>query len=273
MTDRRITPANERVAHVSLRGSVEADEFTEGHRALVTRPVADLRSSPGGARDRQLLFGDAVTVLESRGGWSFVQSERDGYVGYVADAMLASSGPEPTHFVGTPATHAYRDADIKSPDLLRVPFGARLSVTAELKRFWETPQGYVPKSHLRPLDRPFSDPVTVAQMHFGTPYLWGGNSTLGIDCSGLVQAGWLACGLPCPGDSDLQSAAVGASFEDDPRRGDLFFWAGHVGVMVDGETMIHANAHHMAVAYEPLETAILRIRAQGDGEVTARRRM
>jgi cell wall-associated NlpC family hydrolase len=129
----------------------------------------------------------------------------------------------------------------------------------------------VPKKHLRPLDRPFTDPAAVAQLLFGVPYLWGGNSVLGIDCSGLVQAALLACSVPCGGDSDLQEA-VGSEATGEPRRGDLVFWPGHVAMMVDGETLIHANAHHMAVAYEGLAAATLRIEAQSGGGVTARRR-
>jgi cell wall-associated NlpC family hydrolase len=132
----------------------------------------------------------------------------------------------------------------------------------------------VPKPHLRPISHPFRDPVTVAQLFFGTPYLWGGNSAFGIDCSGLVQAALLACGIACPGDSDLQ-AALGNTVPDDAPmlRGDLIFWKGHVAMVVDDQTLIHANAHHMAVAYEPIDAAIARIKAQGGGTVTGRRRL
>ena len=126
---------------------------------------------------------------------------------------------------------------------------------------------------MRGLERPFSDPATVAQLHFGVPYLWGGNSTLGIDCSGLVAAALRACDIACPADSDMQQQVLGRPFEGEYERGDLLFWKGHVGMMVDPETLIHANAHHMATAYEPIERAILRIAAQGDGPVIARRRL
>jgi len=131
---------------------------------------------------------------------------------------------------------------------------------------------FVPKPHIRPIERPFSDPVTVAQLFFGTPYLWGGNSAFGIDCSGLVQAAFLACGIDCPGDSDMQMS-MGAPASAPYRRGDLLLWKGHVALCVDDEVLIHANAHHMAVAYEPILRAIARIEAQGDGPVTAHRRM
>jgi cell wall-associated NlpC family hydrolase len=268
--DRRLTPANGRVAALHLAGSVAADRYLEGWRMSVGVPVADLLAAPDGARDRQLLLGGAVTVYEDRDGWSFVQAA-DGYVGYLRSDEL---GPEttPTHFVATTATHAYEAEDFKSRDLLHLPFGCSLTVMDERKSFLETSRGFVPKKHLRPLDRPMSDPVTVAQLHFGVPYLWGGNSTLGIDCSGLVSAGLRACGIDCPADSDMQRDALGRPFEGPYRRGDLIFWKGHVGMMVDEQTLIHANAHHMAVVYEPIDAALTRIEVQGGGGVLAQRR-
>lgn len=269
--DRRLTPANGRVAALYLAGTVAAERYLAGWAASVMRPVVDLRAAPDGPRDRQLLLGAAVTVFEDRDGWSFVQAA-DGYVGYLRSADI---GPEtaPTHFVATLATHAYEAEDFKSPDLLHLPFGVRLTVTDERKKFFETNYGFVPKKHLRPLDQPMQDPVTVAQLHFGVPYLWGGNSSLGIDCSGLVSIGLRACGIACPADSDMQRNGLGSDFTGDYKRGDLVFWKGHVGMMVDAETLIHANAHHMAVAYEPIAQAVLRIEAQGDGPVIARKRL
>ncbi|WP_322894440.1 MULTISPECIES: NlpC/P60 family protein [unclassified Yoonia] len=271
MTDRRLTPANGRVAALHLAGKVPAERYLAGALMMLTCPVSDLCAEPGGARDRQLLLGAIVTVFEDRDNWSFVQAA-DGYVGYVASDRL---GPvrDVTHMVGTAATHAYLAEDIKSPDVMCLPFGARVSVLDERAKFFETTLGFIPKKHLRPLDRPFTDPATVAQLHFGVPYLWGGNSTRGIDCSGLVAAALTACGIPSPADSDLQCEGLGADFTGTARRGDLIFWRGHVAMMVDEATLIHANAHHMATAYEPLEAATLRIAAQDGGPVTARRRI
>ena len=272
--DSRTTAANGRVAALDLAGKVAAERFVTGEAARIGQAVVDLCGAPGGARVRQLLFGASVTVYERRDGHAFVQTGLDGYVGYVSETVLAGDGAV-THRVGTRATHVYEAPDIKSATGLRLGFGAQIGVTAEGKRFFETPQGFIPKSHLRPLDKPFADPVTVAQLFFGAPYLWGGNSDLGIDCSGLVQAGLAACGFDCPGDSDQQRAALGRDLATDaaPRRGDLWFWNGHVGLVVDPETLLHANAHHMSVAYEPLDRARLRIDAQGDGPVLARKRL
>ena len=272
--DRRLTPANGRVAAWHLAGQVEAERYVPGQPARISVPVADLRATPGGKRDRQLIWGEAVTVYDTHDGAHFVQAARDGYVGYLA---LGQTGEprDPTHVVATPATHLYGGESFKSPDLAHLTFGSRVSVTAERQKMWETPDGYIPKKHLRPMDRPFTDPATVAPLFFGTPYLWGGNSIRGIDCSGLIQAALLACGIPCPGDSDLQRDALGTALPPDaPRqRGDLYFWKGHVGLLVDPDTLLHANAHHMACAYEPVEAAILRIATQGDGEVLVRKRL
>jgi cell wall-associated NlpC family hydrolase len=272
--DRRLTPFSGRVALKALKGLVEAEDYVEGTPHSIAATVCDLSATPGGPRERQLLLGWGVLQIDAAPGHAFVQSRRDGYVGWVADAALGDD-TAPTHFVATPATHAYAAEDIKSPDLAALPFGVRLTVTDERRSFWETDQGFVPKSHLRAISRPFSDPVTVAQMHFGVPYLWGGNSTRGIDCSGLVQSALQACDIACPGDSDMQRADLGHPLGEDAalRRGDLIFWRGHVAMMVDDTTMIHANGHHMAVAYEPVAAATLRIAAQDGGPVLARKRL
>jgi cell wall-associated NlpC family hydrolase len=254
-----------------LAGQVESDSFTEGWGMQIARPVVDLHASPGGPRDRQLLHGVEVTVYEARKGWAFVQAP-DGYVGYVVEAELSESAAA-THAVGSLATHAYAEEDFKSADLLHLPFGARVRVLDERRKFFETSVGFVPKKHLRPLDRPFTDPAAVAQLHFGVPYLWGGNSSLGIDCSGLIAAALTACGQRCPADSDMQRDWLGEAVEGPYERGDLLFWDGHVGMMVDDETMIHANAHHMATRYEAIDAAITRIAAQGDGDVLVRKRL
>jgi cell wall-associated NlpC family hydrolase len=271
MTDRRLTPANGRVAAMHLAGLVEAEQFLDGWWKMLARPVTDLCSAPGGPRDRQLLLGATVRVYEDRNGWSFVEAA-DGYVGYVPTERLGDEVAR-THFVATLATHAYEQQDFKSRDLMALPFGAYVTVVDERRKFFETNVGFIPKKHLRPIDQPFGDPATVAQLHFGVPYLWGGNSTRGLDCSGLIAASLWASGIACAADSDLQQKSLGTDINGPLKRGDLIFWNGHVGMMVDEDTMIHANAHHMATRYEPIEKARLRIEAQGDGPVVARKRL
>lgn len=273
--DRRLTPANGRVAAVQLRGRVAADRYVKGEARRITVPVADLLHEPHGRRERQLLLGDAVTVYERRGGWAFVQSAKDGYVGYLRVAEY-DERMAPTHWVTAAATHLYPEPDMKRSERGRLPFGARLRVLGEATpRFVETEDGFVPRAHLAPEGWRFRDPVAVAALFLGTPYLWGGNSRDGIDCSGLVQTACHACGLACPADSDQQAAMAGQPLLDAAplQRGDLVFWKGHVAMVVTHNRLIHANAHHMAVACEPQDEAEARILAQGDGPVLLRRRL
>ena len=239
----------------------------------VNAPVVDLLRIPDGRRDRQLLMGDEVRLLQLGDGFHYVQSVKDSYIGYVAEVLIAEQHA-PTHMVASRATHVYSTENFKSSERHALSFGTRVQVVDERKTFFETSVGFIPKKHLRPIEQRFSDPVTIAQLFFGTPYLWGGNSSAGIDCSGLIQAALLACGEACAGDSGDQERMVGEQIALDAPylRGDLLFWKGHVAMMVDAETLIHANVHHMATVYENVAAAIARIKAQGDGLVTTRRR-
>lgn len=275
MTDRRLLPANDRVAAAHLRGRIDAPTYSAGEAARVALPYADLWRAPGGPRDRQLLLGEAVTIYERHDGHAFVQAQKDGYVGYLAEAALREDAPEPTHWVAVPGSQAYRAPDIKQPQVMDLTFGAQVAVTAEDSRFFETAEGtFVPKPHLWPLERRFADPVTAAPLFLGAPYLWGGNTPRGVDCSGLVQLAVMAAGIDCPADSDQQEA-LGMPVPDGApvQRGDLIFWKGHVAIAVDAATILHANAFHMAVSTEALEPAMARIAAAGDGPVIARRRL
>ena len=272
MSDPRLTPSNRRVAHVSLEGRAEAEAFVAGESRRVAVPVVDLCRSPGGARDKQMLAGWGFTVLERSGGWAFGFDTADGYVGYLPEPAL---GPDvaPTHRVTARASHVYGAPDIKARETAALSFFSQVAVTGSDGRFCALAGGgFVPAPHLAPLSWLAGDAVTVAEMFLGTPYLWGGNSAAGIDCSGLVQLALWAAGHDCPRDSDMQMA-LGVPVEGGIRRGDLLFWAGHVALVVDDARLIHANAHHMAVACEGIEAATARIAAQGDGPVIARRRI
>lgn len=276
--DRRSTPFSGRIAHVSLRGQVDAP-LTPGEAATIGPAVTDLLVRPGGRRDRQLIHGQAVTVIDREGpdadgvGHAFVQAAKDGFCGWVA---LAALGPafQPTHHVATPATHLYAGPKAQAP--LRMPLyhGARLRVTGQTGKWAETPQGFVPATHLAPLGALAPDPVAVAEMFLHAPYLWGGNTVAGIDCSGLAQAALLAAGHACPGDSDQQQALGEDVPEGAPlQRGDLIFWKGHVALLAAPDRIIHANGATMSVAYEDLGAAIARIQAQGEGQPLAIRRL
>jgi cell wall-associated NlpC family hydrolase len=232
----------------------------ESRPMRVAVPVVDLLRSPGGPRDRQLLLGEAVTVLGQDGSFAYLRAEKDGYHGHAPLEALDPAGPDPTHRVAAPATHAYTEPDIKSPDRLSLSFGSRISATGESDDFVVTPQGHIPKRHLRPAGSVETDPAAIALLFLGTPYLWGGNSRRGIDCSGLVQAALLACGVPCPGDSDLQQAAFPAA-SGSVQRGDLLFWKGHVAMALDDTRLVHANAHHMMTVIEDADATRARIGA------------
>jgi cell wall-associated NlpC family hydrolase len=244
-------------------------------RLQVEVPVVDILDRPRGTRIRQLLYGDMVEILGEAEGHADIRALRDGYRGVIRLDRLGEAA-DPTHRVVSLATHLYTASDIKSPEVATLSFGARVTVLDQSARFSRTKTGhYIPNVHLAPAKAKFRDPAAVAELFLGTPYLWGGNSRLGIDCSGLVQAACVACGVPCPGDSGDQSRQVGEPVGEGGglQRGDLLFWPGHVAMMASGTMMIHANAYHMAVAFEGFEEGIARIAAQGDGELIAHRRI
>ena len=270
--DQRFQAYNERVAAIDLKSDIDHHNFVRPERRQIAVPICDLLDQPNGARQRQLLYGASVDVLEDVAVWSFVRHHSDGYVGYLPSAALGSYSA-PTHYVTNALTHCYRDADFKSPDLAMLPMQSQIRVHERKDRFGRTELGWIPLTHLKPLAEKALDIVTEAQKFLGVPYLWGGNSALGIDCSGLVQVACSACGIKAPADSDLQCAALGEHVNGDMTRGDLLFWKGHVALVHDAGHILHANAHAMAVTLEPINAAIERIEKSGDGPIIAHKRL
>jgi cell wall-associated NlpC family hydrolase len=273
--DPRITPARPDLAAVSLKGKVEAARFVEGEPRVVIETSAPLRRAPrhDAPLDTEALYGERVTVFDIDGeGWAWGQLAGDGYVGYLPANALVAPADAPTHRVTAPRTFLYAQPDIKTPPLAPLSFGSLVAVKREADGFALTGRGAIFAKHLAPCAVREPDIAATAQKFLGTPYLWGGRTSLGLDCSALVQLSLNAVGIACPRDSDMQERALGAPVSlEQTRRGDLVFWKGHVGIVFDAGSLIHANAFHMAVAIEPLMEAIERIAALGARVTSVRR--
>jgi cell wall-associated NlpC family hydrolase len=279
--DPRLTPARPDLAAAELEGKVAAARYVEGHVHEVIEPQAPLRSEPrpDAPLATEALKGERVTIYDRNAeGWAWGQLAADGYVGWLPANALAAPGAPPTYKVAALRTFAFPGPSIKLPPLEALPLGARLLVARVADRMAVTRSGaYVPAVHLVPIESYEADFVAVAERFLGVPYLWGGKTVLGLDCSGLVQIALSACGVPCPRDSDMQEAALGAPLATPPelsalKRGDLVFWKGHVAIVRDRSSLLHANSFHMAVATEPIADAVARVRGAGL-EVTSVRRV
>ena len=272
--DKRLFAVRADLADVRLKRRVEAARFVEGVPAQCAVPVAGVFRSPSddAMQLSQMLLGEALLVFEQSNGWSWVQLDGDSYVGYVRDTVLRDAKSARTHRVTVPLTHLYPKPDFKSQPAIAVPMNAELCVTNESGDFHVLASGrHIHARHASTGTQ--SDFVSVAEQFLHTPYLWGGKTVMGIDCSGLVQAALQACGIDAPRDSDMQEHGLGVDISGETlRRGDLVFWKGHVGIMQDSASLLHANGHHMLVVSEPLQVAMERIAAKGSS-VTAVKRM
>ncbi len=261
---------------MTLQGRVAAARFVAGEDHVVAAAQAPLRRapSPEAALDTEALCGEVVRVFETRpDGWCWVQLAADRYVGWLERAALTEPKAPPTHRVSALRTFAFSEPDIKSPPLAGLPLGAAVAVTGEAEdknaRYaLIEPHGAVVVQHLSPIGDALEDWTGVAEMFLGAPYLWGGKTSLGLDCSGLVQIALEMCGIDAPRDTDMQEAAIGEALPlknglPSLMRGDFVFWRGHVGIMRDPETLLHANAHHMTTASEPLAVTMKRLEKQG----------
>ena len=269
--DRRLHAARPDLADARLAGEVEAERFVTGRPARIAAAVADMRRAPrpDAGLDTQLLRGAAVLVFDETEGWAWVQAERDGYVGYVPAAALGAHEPAPTHVVTAGRTFVYSGPDLKLPATACLSLSSEITIVGEAETrgtrygLLESGEALV-AGHLAPVGSMVDDYVSVAESLLGTPYLWGGVTAFGIDCSGLVQLSMRRTGRDVLRDSDQQAATIGTEIApgaalEGLQRGDLVFWKGHVGIMTDAFTLLHANGHTMTVASEPLRQAVDRI--------------
>lgn len=279
--DPRLTPARADLAADFLRGVVEAAQFVAGTKMRVVEEAIALRSHPvpDAGLQTQALHGEEVMVYEDHEGWAWGQLLADRYVGYMPANALRIAGPDPTHKICVPRSFAYPDASMKLPILHALPLGAKVRIIESRGDFARTDtHGFIFAAHLSKIDEHAGDFVAIAEMFLNVPYLWGGKTFLGLDCSGLLQISLASAGHMMPRDSDMLQASAGSPVETDDelaglRRGDLVFWKGHCGIMRDAQTLLHANGHHMMVASEPLRVARERILAKSFGPVTAVRRL
>jgi len=278
--DPRLNAYRTDLASDKLKGVVDAKKFVEGHLQEVVVAKAPLKGAPrfDAPLDTEVIFGEHVLVLDEQGGWAWVQSLSDGYVGYVQSEILADPKAPASHTVKAPSTFIYPGPDIKLPPIGQLPMNARCAFEGGTGEFAELAGGgYVFAKHLAGQAGNADHFTDIAKNFVGTPYLWGGRTYSGIDCSGLVQMAMIAAGKKCLRDTDMQENSIGALLAHDAGRtdlakGDLIFWGGHVGIMVDAEHLLHANAYHMQTVIEPYEEARLRIAAGDTGEVRTIRR-
>lgn len=279
--DRRLTPARPDLADERLRGVVAAMRFVEGVERRLVAPSAPVRREPRAESglETEALMGERVTVYDERDGYAWVQLGRDRYVGYLPSATLGAAGIAPSHRVTALRTFLYPVPDLKAPPGAYLSMGAGVSPIDTAGDFVQIATGgYVFGHHIGPIEAAEPDFVSVAERLAGAPYLWGGKTSLGLDCSGLVQLALAMAGIEAPRDTDMQQAALGEPVRLAPdlsglARGDLVFWRGHVGIMQDGTRLLHANGHHMTVASEPLARAEQRIRENSFGPITGIRRL
>jgi hypothetical protein len=274
--DARTTPAQHDLASGDLEGRVQAARYIEPIGARVIVSSAALRDAAGSGAGQvdQMLFGELFDRVVHADGMAWGRARRDGYVGFVDDNALSFDLPSPTHRVSVIRTFGYEEPSIKSPAAGYLSLNSLVEVVEEKGALVRTTDfGWVPNLHLAPVGLFADDPAAIAEQFVGVPYLWGGRDSLGLDCSGLIQQSLYACGMHCPRDSDQQAMLGSEARETALRRGDLVLWRGHVGMMLDGERLIHANGHHMMVAVESLQIAVSRIQASEERRPIAYRRL
>ncbi|MEQ8441875.1 MAG: NlpC/P60 family protein [Alphaproteobacteria bacterium] len=258
--DKRRFAVRADLCEIALKGRIDCPRFVEGDEARIARAVVPSRLEPDRLRprDTEYLFGEPVRVFDIADGWAWVKSSRDGYVGYIDADALAYEAPEPTHRISAIRSHLYPAPELKRFVTEALSFGCVVTVVDQSGRWSQIADGqWIYSAHLTPISETDEDPTGVALRFLECPYLWGGRSSEGLDCSALVQFALTACGIDCPRDTDMQEAEVGIRIErnkDGLGRGDLVFWPGHVGIMLNGDDILHCNATDMSTRIWPLSS-------------------
>lgn len=277
--DPRITAIRGDLADIALAGRFFAPHYVtpQIHRVLADGTMLRRSGAADAEAVSQLLAGEGFALLDSAGEWGWGYSLHDGYCGYLRLASIAMTVPEPTHIIHARRALVFAEPSIKTPMVAALPMGAQIRVLgqSECGKFWQLANGWMSMCHAVRLDMRQCDPVERALQLVGAPYLWGGRGGDALDCSGLVQLVLGLAGVAAPRDSDQQMAALGHRLTDDEplARGDLVFFPGHVGIMLDIDTLIHANAYWMQVVAEPLADVIARFPEATPQPVLARKRI
>jgi cell wall-associated NlpC family hydrolase len=277
--DPRLNALRGDVADIRLASLAKGARLVEGEVREVAVPLLSLFSEPrfDARLDTQGLMGERVRVFDAQEGWAWLQLEADGYVGYASQDDLTLRQAVKTHRIAVPSTFMFPAPDIKSQPVVTLTMNASVAVIGGDERFAHLANGgFIVARHLKPLNESEADFVAVAEAYLHVPYLWGGKSVLGLDCSGLVQLSLEAAGRSSPRDADMQETQLGRALPTDDlaglARGDLVFWQDHVGIMTGARMLLHANGHFMQVTHEPLLTAVERI-ARRNGGITAIKRL